>query len=118
MGASVTSPGELRERIAVQRVSNTRDAIGGLTESWSEIASVYAKVEPANAREQFVREQVNASGDWTVYTRYLTDILPADRIVWRSRTFQVVGIQNTDLRRRFMEISCRELSVGQTQVAS
>ncbi len=118
MARSVVSIGDLRERIAVQRVSNTRDAIGGLTESWSEIASAYAKVEPASSGEQFRRSQIQASADWTVTTRYNNAWKPADRIVWRSRTFEIVGLKNDDERRRFLQIACKELSVGPTLIQS
>ena len=112
------SPGDLRERVQVQRVTNTRDSMGGIIESWSTIATLYAMVEPMRAGEQFRRQQIQADADWKVSIRYRGDIHPADRLVWRTRTMQVVGMTNDDMRRRFSIIACKELQVSATVVSA
>lgn len=110
--------GELRERVQIQRVTNTRDSMGAIIETWATLATVWAKVEPKSAGEQWRREQIQASADWTVTVRYSETYRPSDRIVWRGRTLQIVGVENPDMRRRFAEIACRELQVSQTQVTA
>lgn len=111
-----TTAGELRERVTIQRVSNARDAIGGVIETWSTLMQVYAKVAPMSAGEQYRRQQIQASAQWKVTVRYANAIAPADRLVWRDRTFQIKGITNPDMRRRFLDLACEELQVAQTQV--
>jgi len=108
--------GDLRERVTIQRVSSTRDAIGGLIETWSNLMTVYAKVAPMNAGEQYRRQQIQAKADWKVTVRYANSIAPADRLVWRDRTFQIKGITNPDMHRRFLDLACEELQVSQTAV--
>jgi SPP1 family predicted phage head-tail adaptor len=108
--------GELRERVTIQRVTSTRDAIGGVIETWSTLMTVYAKVAPMSAGEQYRRQQIQAKADWKVTVRYANTIAPADRIVWRERTFQIKGITNPDMRRRFLDLACEELQVSQTAV--
>lgn len=108
--------GELRERVAIQRVTTTRDAIGGLIESWSTLTTVYARVQEMSAGEQYRRQQIQASASHKITVRYLNTIAPSDRIVWRERTFQIRGITNPDMRRRFLDLACEELQVSQTAV--
>lgn len=110
--------GSLRERVTVQRKSATRDAIGGIIETWATLATLWAKVEPKSAGEQYRRQQIQAAADWTVTIRYRTDVAPADRLRWRGHEFEIVGLINTDMRRQFLELSCRELQVSATVVAS
>lgn len=108
--------GELRERVTIQRVTNTRDAIGGVIETWATLVTVYARVLPMSAGEQYRRQQIQAKADWKVTVRYNNEIRPADRLVWRTRTFQIKGVLNPDLHRRFLDLACEELQVSQTSV--
>lgn len=118
MARTMPGAGELRERITVQRVSTTRDDMGGLIETWADLATLWARVEQASSGEQFRRQQAGATAAWTVTVRWRGDLRPADRISWRGRSFEIVALENPDLRRRFLAIACNELRVGQTQVAS
>ena len=115
MGAEPTA-GDLRERVTIQRRSVTRDAIGAQIEAWQVRMSVYAKVAPMGAGEQYRRQQIQAKADWKVVIRYTGDVIPSDRVSWRGRTFEIKGILNPDMRRRFLELACEELQVEPTQV--
>lgn len=110
--------GALNQRVQIQRVSNTRDDMGGMIQSWATIATVWAEVKPISAGEQFRRQQIQASASHKVTIRYRNDLLPSDRIVWRNRTFQLKGEMNEDQRRRFSAWACEELQVAQTQVGA
>lgn len=110
--------GALNQRVQIQRVSNTRDDMGGMIQSWATIATVWAEVKPISAGEQFRRQQIQASASHKVTIRYRNDLLPSDRIVWRNRTFQLKGEMNEDQRRRFSTWACEELQVAQTQVGA
>lgn len=113
MATTAPAIGDLRERVMIQRTTNTRDSVGGIIQSWATVATVWASVEPMSAGEQFRRQQVQAKADWRVTIRYRNDILPADRITWRERVFQVRGL-TADERRRFLAISCEELQTAPT----
>lgn len=114
--AGETTAGELRERVTVQRRSSTRDAIGGQIEIWQVRATLYAKVQPMSAGEQYRRSQLQAKADWKVTIRYNGDVLPTDRLSWRGKTLEIKGILNPDMRRRFLDLACEELQVAPTQV--
>lgn len=108
--------GELNERVTIQRRSSTRDAMGGQIETWQVRATLWARVQPMSAGEQYRRQQIQAKADWKVTIRYNGDVLPSDRLSWRGRTFEIKGILNPDMRRRFLDLACEELQVAQTQV--
>lgn len=108
--------GDLNERITIQRRGVTRDAIGAQIEAWQVRMQVWAMVAPMSAGEQYRRQQIQAKADWKVTIRYNGDVIPSDRISWRGRTFEIKGILNPDMRRRFLELSCEELQVAPTQV--
>jgi len=118
MARALPSIGDLRERVSIQRVTNTRDTMGGTVESWEALGTVYAQVEPASAGEQYRRNQIQAAADWTVRIRYSNTYLPKDRMTWRGHTFEIVGLKNPDQRRQFLEIACKELQVAATEIQS
>lgn len=108
--------GDLNERVTILRRSSTRDAMGGQIENWQVRCELWAQVQPMSAGEQYRRQQIQAKADWKVTVRYNGDIAPADRVSWRGRTFEIKGILNPDMRRRFLDLACEELQVAQTQV--
>lgn len=115
MGFTKPGAGELRERIAVQRVTNTRDSMGGVIQTWSTVYTLWASVQPMSAGEQFRRQQIQAAADWKIIVRFKNAITITDRIVWRGRTFQISALSNDDLQTRFTTIACKELEVADTE---
>jgi SPP1 family predicted phage head-tail adaptor len=53
----------------------------------------------------------NAEGRFIVVIRYRTGVTAAMRVVWRSRTFDILGIVNKDERRHFLTLDCQEAFV-------
>ena len=102
--------GSLREQIVIQQSAPTKDAIGGTIEGWSSLATVWARVEPMSAGEQYRRQQIQANAQWKVTIRWRGDINSKHRIVWGTRVFQVKGVTNADERKRFLVLACDELS--------
>src|SRR5262245_4655165 len=97
--ASTTAIGDLRERVELQILTTSRDSIGGLVESWSALVTVWARVAPMSAGEQFRRQQMQASAQWRVTIRYRADVTTKMRVVWGSRVFQVRGAPSPDERK-------------------
>jgi SPP1 family predicted phage head-tail adaptor len=107
------SIGELRERIRIDTPSAiTRDSIGGIVEGWTVLATVWAKVAPMSAGEQYRRQQIQASASWRVTIRYRSDVKAQNRVVWQGRTFEVKGVTSPDLHKRFLELACEELQAA------
>jgi len=103
--------GALRERIVVQTLDATKDAIGASIQDWSTLATIWAEVRPASSGEAFRRSQMQSQSGWTIVARYRQDLTPQMRLVWRHRVFQIRGLENADMRRRFLSIAAEELNV-------
>lgn len=84
--------GRLRHRVSIERVSYTQDATtGAMVETWSEIAKVWAAVEPLSAREfvQSAAGQSEVTARITIRTR---DIQATDRIIHRGTVYNIRGV--------------------------
>lgn len=107
--ATCVCAGDLRERIVIEQVATTRDAVGGQVETWSNLATLWARVQPTSASERFYRQATNAAAGWKISIRYRTDITTKMRIVWGSRRFEIRGVQNIDEQKRFLELAADEI---------
>lgn len=84
--------GKLRHRVSIERVSLIQDATtGAMVETWTEIAKVWAAVEPLSAREfvQSAAGQSEVTARITIRTR---DILATDRIIHRGTVYNIRGV--------------------------
>lgn len=87
--------GDLDQRIRLEAETRTPDGGGGWTISWSEIATVWARVLPISAREALRAGQLEAAGMYRVTIRNRRDISPgaAMRIVWVTNGDMVLNIR-------------------------
>ena len=85
-------PGQLRERVDIQRAAETRNALGEVTQSWSTYASRYAMVASVRSKEQITAQQQGLNITHRVRLRHGEGLLPSHRIRWRNRTLQIVSV--------------------------
>ena len=105
-------PGEMNQLITIQEKGTpARDAAGGETITWTDVASVWAKEVPYSGREF-----MNARREYAeLYTRfsiyYRSDIKPTMRITKDSdsRVFQILSVANVASANRDLLITCKEL---------
>jgi SPP1 family predicted phage head-tail adaptor len=101
--------GMLRHRINLQTATQTPDAAGQLSPTWS---TTYAN-EPAEVIEtgggEAVRgQQIDATATHLVRIRYRAGITELMRIVWGTRTLNVINARDLDGRRRELWVACKE----------
>ncbi len=102
--------GDLRHRLIIQRKTQTRDSFGGETITYTDVATIWGKVSAIGGREYFGAGQTLAESTFTVTMRYRTDIIPAWRLKWGLRIFDVkVVIPDEKLTQ--ITIGCREVTV-------
>lgn len=72
--------GKLRHRVTIQRPVNEQDSSGDNVESWADVKSVWAAIEPMSAREfiSSAAEQSKVTGRITI--RYFADLTADMRI--------------------------------------
>lgn len=100
--------GPMRERITLQREVDTADGAGGSTIGWADIATVYARVQPASGRERLASQQLQNSITHRVTIRSRGDISCATRILWGDRPLNIRSILNLDERKEFLTIEADE----------
>lgn len=100
--------GKLRHRLAVQTASETRDAWGGVTESWSTDATRWASIEPLRGRELLTAQQVNSDITTRIRMRHYSGLNTSQRMTEGSRVFHIIEIINPNNRDELAEVMCRE----------
>lgn len=100
--------GDLRHLIDIQRAAKVRDASGGYATSWSSQSQPHAKIKPISGNERWQAMKTEANITHKMYIRYESGLLPSDRIVFDSRTFQIKAIINLEERNKWLEISAIE----------
>lgn len=121
--------GKMRHRVTIQKLTRTDDGAGGYTETWEDIATVWAAVEPLSGREYYLAQQTQAEvshkvtmryGQW--YDEYFltpfssaqegeTVVKPQMRIVYDGRpfSFDIQSVIDVKERHRELVVLCKEV---------
>lgn len=85
--------GKLRHRVTIQRFTEgAQDPMtGDIVSAWVDLATVWASVEPLSVRE-FIQSSATQSQVTTRITMRKRDIRAADRILHRSKIYNVTGV--------------------------
>jgi SPP1 family predicted phage head-tail adaptor len=112
--------GDLRQRITLQSNYRNRSASGVITDSWSDVATLWARIENATGRESFAGGQVNAENSHTITIRWLAGVTAEMRVAYvdqkgggNTRYFDIRGVVNPDETRTMLMLSCLEVAGGQ-----
>lgn len=84
--------GLLREVFAIEKPTETRNALGEVVQAWSEVGRVYGSYEAVNYSEQQRRGQVSGALQATVRIRYYAGIRGNWRLRWISRGGRLLHI--------------------------
>ena len=106
--ASKIKIADLRQRIKFQTQVRAADGQGGFTQSWTDFAEVWAKVEPYESRESYYTDQIRPTISHRIWIRKLDGVLPSMRIVFGSRLFSIHGSIKLVEENWFMEIKAEE----------
>ena len=108
--------GELRDRVTIQRATAAADGQGGRTDTWSTLATVWARVAPMGMREQLQAEAMGSHLAYRVTVRYRADVTPHMRLSWRpyrattARTLEIHGVQPHKGGRVWLDLDCAEVA--------
>lgn len=101
--------GKLRHSITIQQQSTTQDSYGQQVETWTNVATVWASVEPLRGKEYFESKQEKAEVTTKITMRYRDGILPKMRVVFGSKTYDIQDVINLEERDRELHLMCLEL---------
>ena len=111
----MTSIGQLRTRMHIQQVTETRTPDGGIDEAWSPFAQVWGKVQGLRGRELFAAQQVQATTTHKVTIRYCRGLTSKHRMLIgqdESRVLNIESVVDVDEKHVTHELMCTEVSDG------
>lgn len=110
MNGSFIDPGALRMELSLQQATLTADGLGGHTESWSEVATLFARIEPVSARARFGADQTIETVTHRITVRFRADLASGMRFVHAGRVFELVSVHDPDETGRYL--MCRATEKG------
>lgn len=105
------SAGRLSERLVIQSATTTTDAIGGKSDAWATLATVWAEPIPIRSDERFQSQAIGVQSDYRFRIRVRSDVTAKQRILWTPRwlgsalTLEIHGALR-EPGRRFMVLDC------------
>jgi SPP1 family predicted phage head-tail adaptor len=104
--------GRLKHKVMIEEPPATRDAQGGLSGSWVEIAGspVWASITPLSGSRRYEAAQVVQGVSHEITTRYLAGVTSEMKIVYGTRTFRIRSVVNVDERDRELRLLCEEVT--------
>jgi len=100
----IVRSGQMRRKIRIEELTETRTSSGAITESWSTYKTVRAEVLPVSGREYFSAQTVNAQNTVKFNTRYMIGITTKMRIIYDGRTFDIQTVINHKERNHAMTL--------------
>lgn len=102
--------GRLRHRIAIQSATETAGNIStAQTRTWTTVETVRGAVRPFTAREHHQANAVRSEVTHEILIRFYDGLTQRHRLVYDSRTFNILSILNTDERNVQMVIMAKEV---------
>lgn len=108
MGGLTLDPGRLNTRLALQAPVELSDGQGGVGDDWTEVASLWGRIEPLRAVPIEQAGAAIAPVSHRVTIRHRADVVHAMRFVHRGRSLVIHGVRDPDESRRYLICDCEE----------
>lgn len=95
--------GRLDRRIILKQYGETKDAVGGITESYTDVATVWAEKLDLRGRDFFATAQINSDITTKFRIRYRADINNSWRISVDGKDYDLTSVAEIG-RREGLEI--------------
>lgn len=100
--------GQLHHRVTLQSASETADGGGGFTATWSDIATVWARIEPLSGKERMTAQQLENPLTHRITIRHRSGVDAKMRIKFGSRIFNIRSVLNPDEGNEVLELMAEE----------
>lgn len=109
MTAALYDPGWLRHRVTVESAAGAADGAGGEEDVvWDTVATLWANVAPASAREEIVGGHFTGTVSHEISLRWRGDLAGGMRVTFRGRTFRILAVYDPDETRRYVVAKATE----------
>lgn len=110
MATLFINPGALRTKLSLEESQPTADGLGGFAETWVETATVYGRIEPIIARDEFGADQTLESVTHRITVRWRDDLKSGMRFSKLARRFDILTVHDPDESGRYLV--CRVKEIG------
>ena len=101
--------GILNKRIMLQKVVETSDGEGGYTEVWQDVKKCWAQIKPFGAKQVFEYKSLNVKATHRIKVRANIIVEENYRICYKTRTFEVLTVENEDEAEVVKWVVCKEV---------
>jgi SPP1 family predicted phage head-tail adaptor len=101
--------GRLSHRVTLQTKAVSRDAYGGETVTWADIATVWAECAPLSGREYLAARAEVAETILKIRIRWRADVSTTCRAVWEWRAYDIEAALDTGGRHEELVLMCKEI---------
>ncbi len=108
MSGEAPGAGALRHRVTLQTPQETADGGGGASVAWTDLAVVWAAIEPLRGSERPRAGQIESPLTHRVVIRHRDDVTPRLRIKFGARLFNIRAVIDPGERRCHLELLCEE----------
>ena len=100
--------GLLKHNITIQEEVETPDGMGGFSVSWSDVFNARAAIWPLSSKESLDSMKLELQVTHKIRIRYRSGITAKNRILFGTRTFNIISLINPDERNRMLDILATE----------
>jgi SPP1 family predicted phage head-tail adaptor len=105
--------GNLRRRLTIQARGAGVDALNQPVLDWTDVAKVWADIQPLSGREMFAAAVVNTEISHLIQIRYQAQFanpkaMAAMRCLYGTRIFNISSARDIDELHRTIELTCLE----------
>jgi len=103
----VKKAGKLDRRLRIERVTTARDALGGQSESWATLATIWAEYQPVKDGERFRAGEIGRDQLARFRIRWsaiVATVTQRDRLVFEGAVYEIVGVKELG-RHMYLEIT-------------
>lgn len=97
-------PGQLRDRIEIQRRATGQDALGQPVQGWEQVAKVWANVRHLNGAEAIKAGAVTSAVNASIRIRWRAGIDAGQRVVFDGRVYEIKAVLPD--RRELIDLVC------------
>ena len=102
--------GNLNKQVTIQHPTVTRDSVGGLTTTWVDEDTVWAKIRPQQmgSREYYTADQMQEKLLLEVTIRHRWGLTTKKRLAYGTRTFEIISVFDPEEKHQRLVLMCRE----------
>lgn len=112
LNGKMINPGELRTSVVLKKRTITTDAGGFGQESYTTLATVWARWSNVHGSEVWAAQSVQAVAPATVLIRYRSDVDQTCVVVKGSEIYDIVSVDNIQERGEYLEIKVQKAIGG------